>query len=166
MEFTVDSKGGHFAPPDYGISLSVPPDAVLPGKIQKISIRPCVSVPFKYHEGYELLSAVYLITPKVSFEKKVELRLDHYGRLETDEQASQITFLSAKKTLGDVNEKRMFEFRPLKDGKFAVHETYGTLQLKHFCPVGVGVPKNSETSKQWLLLYLMNEIFHCCGILN
>ena len=111
-----------------------------------------MSGPFKYPEGYEPLSAVYLITPKIAFQKKVELRLDHYGRLETDEQASQITFLSAY-TLGSVSvsEKKLFEFRPLKHGKFAMHETYGTLQLKHFCPISAGVPKNSETSKLWML---------------
>lgn len=159
-KFTVDSKGGHFAPPEYGISLSIPPDAVPPGEVQKITIQPCVSGPFKYPEGYEPLSAVYLITPKATFQKKVELRLDHYGRLETDEQASQITFWSAN-TLSSVSGKSVYRFRLLDGGKFTVHETYGALELKHFCLIGAGTPKNSDTS---MYVALCISGFYCFSI--
>ena len=142
LEFTVSFQGGHFAPPAYGISLSIPPNVVPPETVQKIFIRPCVSGPFKYPNGYEPFSAVYLITPKAKnvelrLEQKVELRLEHYARLETDEQANQMTFLSANPPERDSGQHEI-EFRPVKGGKFRVHQRYGALQVKHFCYITIG----------------------------
>ena len=111
-----------------------------------VSIRPCVSGPFKYPKGYEPLSAVYLITPKATFQEKVELKLEHSARLETDEQANQMTFLSAKPPERD-SEQHEIEFTPVRGGKFTVDERHGILQLKHFCYFTTAT-KSSDTSKQ------------------
>lgn len=147
MKCTVGSEGGNIALPDCGISLSISRGAVPPEKIQEISIRPCLSGPFEYPEGYEPLSAVYLITTKVAFQKTVELRLNHYARLETEEQASQMTFLSA--AIHGILSGKTFKFKPI-GGQFRVHERHGTLQLKHFCVVTAGTIKSAGTGQDWL----------------
>ena len=147
MKHTVGSEGGNIAPIDFGISLSVPRGAVPLEDIQEISIQPCLSGPFEYPEGYEPLSAVYLITTTVAFQKAVELRLNHYARLETEEQASQMTFLSA--STRDIVSGKKFEFKPI-GGKFRVNERHGTLQLKHFCVITAGSKKSAGTGKDWL----------------
>ena len=92
LQRVVDSKGGHFAPADLGISLEVPRNAVPAGKTITLCGRPCLCGPFQYPEGYESLSAVYLITSKGSFQKEVELKMKHYIAVETKEQADQMCF--------------------------------------------------------------------------
>ena len=148
VEFTVSSKGGQFASQDYGISLSVPPDALIQKNAKRISVQPCVLGPFKYPEEYEALSAVYLITLQDGLEKDVELRVEHFARLGTEKQANQMTFLSASIPDRDSG-KRVVEFRPVKRGKFTVHERHGALQLKQSCYICIGTTKSSDTSKKW-----------------
>ena len=133
LQHVVDSKGGHFAPADLGISLEVPPNAVPAGETITVCSRPCLCGPFQYPEGYESLSAVYLITSKGSFQKEVELKMKHYGAVETEEQADQMSFLSAKCTPILVKGKKVYDFRPIKGGKFAVDKEEGSLTLEHFC---------------------------------
>lgn len=163
LELAISSKGGHFAPPKYGISLSIPPNAIPSEMVQNIFIRPCVSGPFKYPEGYEPFSAVYLIMSKpqkveLSLEQKVELRLDHYAQLETDEQANQMTFMSATVPKKDSGNK-VVEFKPMNGGKFTVHERYGALMVEHFCYITICGTKISNTSKQsW---YSTERLFLC-----
>lgn len=109
-----------------------------------------MSGPFKYPEGCEPLSAVYLITHNVEklelrLEQEVELRLEHYARLETDDEANQMTFLSASSPERD-SRQQVVELRPVRGGKFPVHERHGTLPVKHFCYVTIGGARNSHIS--------------------
>ena len=142
LQCDVDSKGGHFAPTNLGISLEVPPNAVPAGKTITLCSRPCLCGPFQYPEGYESLSGVYLITSKSSFQKEVKLTMKHYGRIETEEQADQIYFLSAKHTPIIFKGKKVYDFRPIKGGKFAVHNGEGSLTHKQFCFLTCGTNTN------------------------
>ena len=146
LKYEVGSEGADISPPDLGISLKVPPDAVVPEKTVNVTIRPCLSGPFRYPDSYKPRSAVYLIAADSSFEK-VELRLQHYGQLETEEQASQMTFLSAKSIPDVIGKMKVFKFVPLKRGKFAMGDTKGTCALKHFCFITTGSKQNSDISK-------------------
>ena len=96
LQFVVDSKGGHFDPADLGTSLEVPPNTVPAGETITLRGRPYLCGPFQYPEGYESLSAVYLITSKSSFQKEVELKMKHYGAVETEEQADQMCFFECQ----------------------------------------------------------------------
>ena len=147
LKYEVGSEGADISPPDLGISLKVPPDAVLPEDTVNVTIRPCLSGPFHYSDGSDPLSAVYLIAADSSFKKKVELKLEHSGPLETEEQASQITFLSAKSVPDIIGKMEVFKFVPLKHGKFAMGDTKGTCALKHFCFITTGSKQNSDISK-------------------
>ena len=138
LRYDVDSKGGYFAPTNLGISLEVPANAVPAGKTITLCGRPCLCGPFQYPEGYESLSAVYLITSKGSFKKEVKLKMKHYGRVETEEQADQMCFLSAKCTPVSVKGKNIYDFAPINGGKFAVHNEEGSLTLEHFCFITSG----------------------------
>ena len=155
LKYEVGTEGADISPPELGISLKVPPDAVLPEDTVNVTIRPCLSGPFHYPDGSDPFSAVYLIAADSSFKKKVELRLQHYGQLETEEQASQMTFLSAHTSLVMIEGKEMFKFEAIKRGKFAMCKDHGTLELKHFCLTGVGGTINSDTRKQVMYTYCM-----------
>ena len=151
LKYEVGSEGADISPPDLGISLKIPPDAVLPEKTVNVTIRPCLSGPFHYPDSYKPRSAVYLIAADSSFEKKVELRLQHYGQLETDEQARQMTFVSAQTHSDGMHQKDGFTFEVLKRGKFIAGQNCGTLALKHFCLTGVASEEKSEISELVLL---------------
>ena len=157
---------------EYGISLSIPPDAVPPGIVQRISVRPCVSGPFKFPDEYEPLSAVYLITHnaeklELKPEQKVELTLEHYARLETDQQANQMTFLSASPPERDSGQQ-VIEFRPVRGGTFPVHERNGVLPVNHFCYNAIGGTRNSHESKQYIVVdvYTINCYFCTVTVLQ
>ena len=59
--------------------------------------------------------------------------MKHYGRVETEEQADRMCFLSAKCTPVSVKGKNIYDFTPINGGKFAVHNEEGSLTLEHFC---------------------------------
>ena len=69
--------------------------------------------------------------------------MKHYGRLETEEQADQMCFFSAKRTQVLVRGKEVYDFRPIEDGNFAVNTGVGTLKLKHFCYITCGTKKST-----------------------
>ena len=115
-----------------------------------------MSGPFKFPDEYEPLSAVYLITHsaeklELKPEQKVELTLEHYARLETDQQANQMTFLSASPPERDSGQQ-VIAFRPVRGGKFPVHERHGVLPVKHFCYITIGGTKYSHESKQYIVV--------------
>ena len=83
---------------------------------------------------------------EMRLEQEVELRLEHYAKLETDEQANHMTFLHANPPEKD-SEQQDIEFKPVKGGKFPVHARYGALQVNHFCYMTIGGTKKSDTSK-------------------
>ena len=147
LKYEVGSEGANISPPDLGISLKVPPDAVLPEDTVNVTIRPCLSGPFNYPDGSDPFSAIYLIAADSRFKKKVELRLEHYGQLRTDEQTCQMTFLSAQRYPDVMHEKDGYTFEVLKRGKFMTGQNCGTIALKHFCLTGVASEEKAEISE-------------------
>ena len=68
--------------------------------------------------------------------------MKHYGRVETEEQADQMFFLSAKCTPVSVKGKNIYDFTPINGGKFAVHNEEGSLTLEHCCFITSGTNAN------------------------
>ena len=144
LEYFVSSKQVTISPPDLGVTLDIPSDAVPPGEHVTVTIRPCLSGPFQYPDGYEPLSAVYYISTNISLMKKGQLTLEHFGDLQTKEQADNMTFFNAKSPVV-VDGKKVYQFGLVKGGKSAMGKNYGTISLEHFCFKAAGTRRSSAT---------------------
>ena len=139
LEYLLSSKQVTISPPNLGVTLSIPSDAVPRGEHVTVTIRPCLSGAFQYPEGYEPLSAVYYISTNTGLKKKGQLTLEHFGHLQTKEQADSMTFFTANSPPVVVDGKKVYQFGMVKGGEFRTGENYGTISLEHFCLVSIGV---------------------------
>ena len=117
-----------------GLTLTIPPGAV--SKDVDIFIRPCLSGPFVLPDGYEIASPPYLIYPHTRFEKAVELSLDHFMHLESEEDCEEMTFISAsaKPFYEHWYSNPKYRFSVFyKKGAFEVGSKKAVVKLTHFC---------------------------------
>ena len=137
LEYKVQSDPVTISPSGLGITIKIPANAVPPGQCANIVLRPCLSGPFHYPEGYEPLSAVYHISADTHILKRMELKFLHFGELLTKEEASKMAFCIAKSSPVDVGGEQMFKFNRIEGGKFAVGDNCGTISSTHFCFLSV-----------------------------
>ena len=150
----MQSKAVTISPPGLGISMNIPPDAVPPEKCVNITLRPCFTGSFQYPEGYEPLSAVYHISANLPFQKNIEIVLEHFGELETEEQASKMTFFSAKSSPVR-DDGGLFQFNEIEGGIFVVGEHHGTYSSEHICCfLSAGTDKSIGTSELLVFIYI------------
>ena len=146
----VQSEPFTIAPPGLGVSLKIPPGAIRPNadKPVTVTLQACLSgLTFKYPEGCTPLSAVYHISADAPFEKEVALTLEHYGDLETEQQASEMSFFKAKSVPIVTDGREVFVFSPVEGGRFAVGGSHCTLSTQSFSFVGVGAKRSSAIRK-------------------
>ena len=139
LKYVVRSEQVTISPPNLGVTLDIPSGAVPPGQYITVTIRPCLSGSFRYPEGYEPLSAVYHISTDTHLKKKGKLTIEHFGDLQTKEQADNMTFFSAKSSPVKVDGKEVYQFGMVKGGEFQMGDKYGTISLQHFCFVAEGI---------------------------
>ena len=133
-----------------GIVLSVPEQA-LTASVEplELSVRPCFTGPFKLPEEYESASPAYLIHPskRVGFQKKVTLRIQHYARLQSEEDCEKMTFLSASSTPKCVDgSSPVYTFKEIESAKgvFRPGDHQGEIALSHFCMVKVATKRSRD----------------------
>ena len=166
LEYAVQSEPVTISPPGLGISMTIPQDAVPPEEQVNVTIRQCLAGSFQYPEGFEPLSAIYHIpvSDDSSFQKDVEVEFEHFGQLETEEQASKMTFFDAKSSPVVVGGRNVFKFSPVKGGRFAVGGSHCTYSSKHFGFLCAGTEKSSETRE--LHVYQLHQwygySYHYC----
>ena len=88
---------------------------------------------------------MYYISTNTSLLKKGQLTLEHFGDLQTKEQADNMTFFSAKSPPVMVDGKKVYKFCLVKGGQSAMGKNYGTISLEHFCFKAAGTRRSSAT---------------------
>ena len=144
VEYTVmpEQKPVTISPPSHGVSLKIPQDAVR--KPANIAFKTCLSGSFKYPEGYRRLSSVFHFSSDTPFEKDVELSMEHFANIETEEQAKDMTVFSGRRSDGnDIN------FTPVEGGNFEVGKESFTCSLstQDFDFLSAGAKQTSEIRK-------------------
>ena len=149
VEFTVQSeqKPVTISPPGHGVSLKIPQDAVQAEKPVNVVFKTCLSGSFKYPEGYDPLSSVYHISTDTPFENDVELSMEHFANVETEEQVKDMTFFIAQPSDGSEEIK----FTPVEGGKFEVGKETCSLSTETFGFFSAGT---KQTSKMRTMLFL------------
>ena len=142
------------SPPGHGVSIMIPQDALRPDEPMNISFKTCLSGDFKFPEGYEPFSSVYHITTDRPFEKEVELSIEHFAHIKTDEQVKDMTFFVAKPVKGS----KEIEFTAISGGKFEVGKESCVLSTRTFSFWGVGTKANKIRKQNFLLHFFYVSI--------
>ena len=120
-------------------------------KPANVSLQTCFpSSVFQYPEGCTPLSAVYHISSDMTFDKDVELTFEHFAELETDKQASEMTFLRA-----EAQGKEKYIFVPMEGGEFKVCNHKCTISTRQFSFVSAGSTSDSEIRKMIIICILL-----------
>lgn len=111
------------------------PQGSLPGGMGecRVNIRASVSGQFQLPENSDLLSPVFWISAPCKSTKPVTLEIQHCALREDESVLSDLSFVSAKDSQKDLP----YRFKQLDGGVFTKHSFYGSIQLSHFCGIGV-----------------------------
>ena len=133
-EFTVSAQVTDFEWEGYGLRLHVP-EGSLPGGMEKctVNIKASLSGKFQLPEDTILLSPVFWISAPCKSTKPVTLEIQHCALREEEKVLSGLSFVSAK----DSHKNLPYRFKQLDGGVFTMRSAYGTIQLRHFCGIGV-----------------------------
>lgn len=126
---------------DVGITVNVPRGAVPKEKLLDLTMHPCLSGPFQMPEGYKPASPVYLITTTLEFSREVKIAIDHFARLQSQDDCDGMAILSASCTPDYSSSGRpLYTFTEIKGvkGTFKLGEQVGVVTLQHFCGLTVG----------------------------
>ena len=153
---TVPNQGAAFEWEGYGLKLYVP-DHSLPGGMEEamINIRASVSGQFQLLENSVLLSPVFWISAPCKSIKPVTLEIQHCALREDETVLSDLSFVSAK----DSQEYLPYRFKQLAGGVFTTHSSYGSIQLTHFCGIGITGRKRTPRSYCAHLYHTMKQIY-------
>lgn len=134
--FTVPNKGSSFEWKGYGLRLDVPKNSI-PASMAEctINIKASLSGEFQFPEDSDLLSPVFWISAPCKFLKPVTLKIQHCALQKREDETfiSDLKFVSAR-----CSQKSLpYTFRPLDEGVFTIHTSYGSIELTHFSGFGI-----------------------------
>ena len=155
-EFTVSTEGGYFEWKGYGLKLHVPEKSV-PGDMEeaRVNIRASLSGQFQLPEGSDLLSPVFWISAPCKSTKPVRLEIQHCALREHEAVLPDLSFVSAI----DSQRTLPYRFKQLDGGVFTKHSSYGSIQLNHFCGIGVVGRKSTPRSYCAHLYHNVKQIY-------
>ena len=152
---TVTTKEKTIDLEEVGISLSIPEDALPPTDPPlQLEIQPCFSGSFDVPPDIELVSPAYVVDPsrKVSFQKKVLVKMWHHANLKTEEDCEDMVFLSASTSPEYRGDTPVYVFREIEGAKGSFRpgeeQPIGQIALKHFCALAVGRKRKHEDDEQ------------------
>ena len=124
-QFTYTGKKDHLLWEEYGVELHFPSSSAvhIEGTVSVLSTDDNYIFP----KGSELVSAVYDVSTKGPFPKPVTVRLQHCVPIDSENEASTMTFVIA-----DTAQGPPYKFYPLNGGSFTHRSSYAEIQLTHF----------------------------------
>jgi len=126
----------------YGLRLFVSEGSLPAGMEEcRVNIKATLTRPFQLPEDSELLSPVFWIAAPCNSMKPVTLDIQHCASRH-DASTSDLKFISAKCTQKD----HPYTFKQLDGGVFSRNSSYGSIQLSHFCGIGIAGRKRTQQS--------------------
>ena len=123
---------------DLGISISVPEGSLTSAEESlDLHVRACFYGPFRLPKRYRSASPAYLITHsrKADFQRDITIRIHHHACLESEEDCTNMSFLSASSTpeYGE-SSSPVYTFKKVHGSKtkFTPGEQVGEISLRHF----------------------------------
>ena len=97
----------------YGCRLQIPEGSIPQGEVGTLDIYAIYSGPFQFPQNSSPVSAFYFISLSHNLQKPATLELQHCYIISDDDDAAQLTFVSATTSTGPP-----YHFRPLDGGSF------------------------------------------------
>ena len=124
-----------------GFSLHVPAGALRRTESCPVAVKALISGRFKFPKGFQLMSALYAISPGRKFTKNVKISIQHCGHLVQEEQLDRLCFIKAH---GTSNPNDPYEFRFVKGGVFTTTSQYCELWQSDFSIYAAGECNNND----------------------
>ena len=136
-----------------GIRMSIPEDSLSDGEEPvTLLVHPCFTGPFELPDDFESASPAYLIKPsrRVKFKRDVIVKINHYARLESEEDCEDMVFLSASTTPEFRESGPVYVFKEIEGamGMFNPGYLCGNITLRHFCLIKAGKRKRTSHSSE------------------
>ena len=122
--FTITQESQSLQFKGYGFKLHVPKGSLPAGvSATKLKIQVSLSGQFQMPPDCELLSAVYWVYSPHKFTKPLTVEIQHCAVLSSDQQSSELSFVSTKCTQKELP----YIFKLRDGGVFSPHSSYGGL---------------------------------------
>ena len=152
-DFVVPTRGGYFEWKGYGLRLSIFQDSLPTGMEEcRMNIKASLSGPFKLPEDSDLLSPVFWISAPCKFKKLVTLEIQHCASRD-EASFADLNFISTKRSQKELP----YRFKQLDGGKFPADSSYGSIQLSHFCGIGIAGRKGTPRAYCAQIYYTIKE---------
>ena len=118
-----------------GFSLLVPEGALSKTETCPVAVKALISGRFEFPEGFQLISALYAISPGRKFTKDVKITLQHCFLIQRAEQLKRLCIVKAYPTKPD----NPYVFEIVKGGVFKFGSQYCEVWLSDFSDVAAGI---------------------------
>ncbi len=135
----VGKKAQSFEWPECGFSLQVPEGALAGTEVCSVAIKALISGKFEFPKGFQLISALYAISPGRIFRENVKIIIQHCFLIERKNQMKRLCFIRANPT---ANPSNPYAFEKVKGGIFTKGSQNCELSLTDFSIYGAGVSSN------------------------
>ena len=118
-----------------GFSLLIPQGALSRTESCPVAVKALISGRFRFPKGFQLISALYAISPGRKFIKDVKITLQHCFLLERAEQLDRLCIVKAQPT----EPENPYDFQIVNGGVFNARKQYCEVWLSDFSIVAAGV---------------------------
>ena len=128
---TFDATGGKFYSFRNDFEIAVPPGAVPEGRTIAVKVGACTHGPFSIQENWYLISGIFCVVADGTFERPVNVTMQHCMELPEYKQTPQIMLLRANEN--DITESGEYIFSPVDCPDVSDSLPHLTFQMTEFC---------------------------------
>ena len=122
-----DESGGTFCSVKHGVIVTVPHGAIKTGLNVELKFGATILAPVTFAKNMLPVSAVIWLCMNVTLQKPVQIQIPHCVNIKSQAQANDLQFAKALHSQSDKN------MMVVDGGRFAVGESYGSIEVDHFC---------------------------------
>jgi len=115
----------------------------------EVSVQPCFSGPFRFPDGYDTASPIYMMKESNSLmQKQVRIEMKHHADLEDEEDCKNMVFLSGHHVMeGRGQQYYKFNHALGENVSFEVGESTGAITVPKLTPLCIAKKKGKHRCK-------------------
>ena len=124
-----DERGGIFHSANHGVTIVFSNGAIPKEYLVELKFAAMLDAPIKFSSTAIPVSAIYWLCMDKELEKPIQLYLPHSVNIENEAHASKLKFVKFQHLqMGETTDMHIIE-----GGNFPVGESYGFIEVNHFC---------------------------------
>ena len=145
---------------DHGLKLHIPADALEPiNSSVTLTIQASIAGHYQLPDKMEFVSGAYCIAFPGKLSRPVTLELQHCACLESPEDLSHLTFVTAKCNPDSLP----YKFETLSEGLFSTTSRYGVIELRNFSWVSIVWQRVCQGVEKLMRFFSRNSEGESCG---